>query len=93
MDLIAVERARSWRSVLFFLSSQAFESSTCAIFETMLAPAAISDQPMFQIQGTLGEIIIDGFEGGCTVHTLGKGDVKVAKQICHEGWDASYVGE
>jgi hypothetical protein len=31
---------------------------------------AISDQPFFSIQGSLGEIVIDGFEGGCRLYAL-----------------------
>ena len=33
-----------------------FSSGKSAIFETMLAPAAISDQPFFTLQGTRGEV-------------------------------------
>mmetsp|Transcript_16959 Transcript_16959/g.44152 ORF Transcript_16959/g.44152 Transcript_16959/m.44152 type:complete len:146 (-) Transcript_16959:180-617(-) len=71
-----------------------FESGKSAIFESMLAPRGISDQPFFSLQGTLGEITIDGFSGGCTLHTLDPAtDAPVAVELCNEGWDAGYAGE
>jgi len=47
-----------------------FASGKSAIFESILAPGAISDQPFFQVQGTAGEIVIDGFEGGARMYTV-----------------------
>eukprot|EP01045_Picozoa_sp_COSAG04_P011540 COSAG04_NODE_744_length_10648_cov_52.358233_12_plen_51_part_00 len=41
-----------------------FSSGKGAIFESILAPTAISEQPFFSIQGSKGEIVIDGFGGG-----------------------------
>merc|ERR1712039_623411 len=72
-----------------------FQSGQSAIFESMLAPKAISDQPFFTIQGSLGEIVIDGFEGGCRLYTLGgkDGTEKVETELCHMGRDAGYSGE
>ena len=55
----------------------------------MLAPGAISDQPFFTVQGTLGEITINGFDGGghvCTVAPDGTSTTTVA--IDKVGWDA-----
>eukprot|EP00747_Dinoflagellata_sp_TGD_P038686 gnl/TRDRNA2_/TRDRNA2_139821_c1_seq1.p2 gnl/TRDRNA2_/TRDRNA2_139821_c1~~gnl/TRDRNA2_/TRDRNA2_139821_c1_seq1.p2 ORF type:complete len:115 (+),score=23.38 gnl/TRDRNA2_/TRDRNA2_139821_c1_seq1:25-345(+) len=54
----------------------------------MLAPEAISDQPFFTIQGSLGEIVIDGFAGGCRLYTPAG-----TEELCREGWDAGYAGE
>lgn len=71
-----------------------FQSSKSAVFETMLAPKAISDQPFFVLQGSLGEIVVEGFGGGCTLHTLcPETDKPVSRELCREGWNASYVGE
>ena len=70
-----------------------FASGKVAVFESMLAPRAISDQPFFRLQGTLGEIVIEGFDGGCTLHTLDSSGAKVVRELCREGWDAGYVGE
>ena len=69
-----------------------FESGKTAIMESVLAPKGISEQPFFSIQGTLGELVIGGFGGGCTLHTV-EDDVQVSKELCHEGWDAGYAGE
>lgn len=75
-----------------------FRSGKSAIFESLLAPKAISDQPFFTIQGTLGEIVIDGFAGGCRLYRqqdakgAGAGETAVA-ELCHRGWDAGYEGE
>lgn len=66
-----------------------FDNGRAAIFESLLAPGAISDQPFFTIQGTEGELVLDGFAGGATLHTTGGG----AEVLCREGWDASYRGE
>lgn len=76
-----------------------FESGKSAIFETMLAPQAISDQPFFVLQGSEGEIVIDHGQGRCTLHTLAKDtNAPVTTVLCRSGdidtgWDASYVGE
>jgi predicted dehydrogenase len=73
-----------------------FGSGKTCIFESLLAPGAISEQPFFSVQGTTGEIVIDGFEGGCHVYTAGGGDGGGAaerKTICKQGWDAGYNGE
>lgn len=78
----------SWSQHIF-----AFESGKSAIFESMLAPQAISDQPFFTVQGTLGEIVIDGFAGGCRCYTLAEDGTQVEKELCREGWDSGYLGE
>ena len=70
-----------------------FRSGRVAIFESMLAPSGIADQPFFRLQGTLGELVLDGFGGGCTLHTLDADGTKVAREVCREGWDAGYAGE
>ncbi|CAE8604835.1 unnamed protein product, partial [Polarella glacialis] len=70
-----------------------FKSGKGAIFESLLAPKAISDQPFFTIQGTLGEIVMDGFGGGCRLYTQGPGGEAVVTELCKEGWDAGYTGE
>jgi len=70
-----------------------FESGKGAIFESMLAPRGISEQPFFRLQGTKGELVLDGFEGGCTLHALDAAGAKVERELCREGWDAGYVGE
>jgi predicted dehydrogenase len=71
-----------------------FESKKAAIFETMLAPKAIADEPFFVLQGTEGEIVVEGFGGGCTLHTLAPGtNEPLARELCRVGWDASYIGE
>ena len=47
-----------------------------SIFEGILVPSAIGQQPFFVIQGTLGEIVIEGWPkaGPCKLHTEnGKG--------------------
>ena len=62
------------------------------VFESLLAPDAISDQPFFTIQGTKGEIVIHGFEGGCDLHQTCE-DRPVKERICDRGWDAGYEGE
>ena len=70
-----------------------FASGKVAVFESMLAPRGISDQPFFRLQGTLGELVLDGFGGGCTLHTLDESGAKVARLLCKEGWHAGYAGE
>ena len=69
-----------------------FRQGTSAIFETMLAPEGISEQAMFAIQGTLGEIVCSGYGGGCSVNTV-VGGAQVSREVCKEGWDASYAAE
>lgn len=39
------------------------------MFESVLAPGAISDQPFFVIQGSKGEIVLNGFDGGGALYT------------------------
>lgn len=70
-----------------------FTSGKVAGFESMLAPKAISDQPFFQIQGSEGEIVIDGFGGGARLYTADDSDQVVCKEFCHEGWNAGYERE
>jgi predicted dehydrogenase len=69
-----------------------FASGKSAIFESMLAPTAIADQPFFHVQGTEGEIVIDGFGGGLRLFTA-EGEQTVCKEICKEGWDKGYHAE
>jgi len=74
-----------------------FESGASGVFESVLAPGAISDQPFFQIQGSTGEIVIDGFEGGARMFTIEAG-VMVCTDLNEGfdgqiGWDTGYVGE
>lgn len=78
----------SWSQHIF-----SFKSGKSAIYESMLAPKGISDQPFFTIQGSLGELVLDGFEGGCHLHRLSPSGEAVVSEICHEGWDAGYRGE
>jgi len=78
-----------------------FKSGRSAIFESLLAPQAISEQPFFSIQGSLGELVLDGFGGGCHLHRAGPsssvegapGGPTKAVELCHEGWEAGYRGE
>jgi predicted dehydrogenase len=70
-----------------------FESGSSASFETLLAPSAISDQPFFRIQGTKGELVIDGFEGGLHHYHANEHEETVCTTICKEGWDAGYADE
>ena len=70
---------------------------TC-IFWANLTPfslKAISDQPFFWIQGSLGEIVIDGFGGGARIYLPGgeSGEETVVREFCKQGWDAGYAGE
>jgi predicted dehydrogenase len=56
---------------LIFPPTQAllrFKSGVVAVFEAMLAPQAISDQPFFSLQGTKGEIVFGGFDGKVTLY-------------------------
>eukprot|EP01050_Picozoa_sp_SAG11_P026854 SAG11_NODE_6585_length_1283_cov_1.198480_1_plen_133_part_10 len=69
-----------------------FGSGVTAIFEAVLAPSAIADQPFFVIQGSKGEIHIDGFEGGGRLYTLGSETVETTP-LKKVGWDASYALE
>ena len=76
-----------------------FESGVSAVFESVLAPGAISDQPFFQIQGSKGEIVLDGFEGGGRVYTIddgaaaeGDGGSGKSPMVCtdiNEGFDGA----
>ena len=77
-----------------------FVSGKSAVFEAVLAPHAISDQPFFQIQGDLGEIVLDGFGGGVYLYTgdpSGSGPSanpfgsKV--ELCRCPWDGAYEEE
>ena len=74
-----------------------FTSGITAVFEGMLAPSAISDQPFFVIQGTEGEIVLDGFAGGGRIYTIGESGMEVAGINAGfdgpVGWDSGYVGE
>jgi predicted dehydrogenase len=83
-----------------------FKSGVSAVFESVLAPGAISDQPFFVIQGTEGEIVLDGFEGGGRVYTINKSEATSAANggamLCTDinaghsgpvGWDTGYRGE
>jgi len=70
-----------------------FKTGKSAIFESLLAPEAISEQPFFTIQGTKAELVLDGFEGGCYLHKAGD-DGKIERiELIKEGWDAGYSGE
>lgn len=74
-----------------------FENGVTAVFESVLAPGAISDQPFFVIQGSKGEIVIDGFAGGCRLYTVVEGapvttDLN-ADRMGPVGWDTGYTGE
>jgi UDP-N-acetyl-2-amino-2-deoxyglucuronate dehydrogenase len=74
-----------------------FTSGITAVFETMLAPSAISDQPFFVIQGSKGEIILDGFAGGGRIYTIGETGMHITDindgYDGLVGWDSGYVGE
>ena len=70
-----------------------FGSGKTASFESMLAPKAISEQPFFRIQGSLGEIVIDGFGGGARLYSVGDSDQVVSTEFCHAGWDVGYQRE
>ena len=60
----------------------------------MLAPGGISEQPFFCVQGSAGELVIDGFSGGCHLHTAsGEAGSPASRTLCHEGWDVGYRGE
>jgi len=77
-----------------------FDSGVTAVFEALLAPRAISDQPFFVLQGTLGEIVIDDFDGGARMYTLEGSALKVTdlnegvpRGDPRVGWCTGYVGE
>ena len=70
-----------------------FDSGKAAGFESILAPTAISEQPFFRIQGSLGEIVIDGFGGGARLYTANESEEVVCTEFCHAGWDAGYAHE
>ena len=62
-----------------------FVSGKTAIFESILAPKAISETPFFTIQGTRGEIVINGLmtEGGATIYkpdSSGQSTVVIARK-------------
>ena len=62
----------------------------------MLAPHAISDQPFFQIQGDLGEIVLDGYAGGVYLYTgdpSGSNSFSTKTELCRAHWDTSYEEE
>lgn len=74
-----------------------FESGVTAIFEAILAPGAISEQPFFCIQGTKAEVQIDGFAGGARLFTIQDGKM-IEEDLNGEfsgaiGWDTGYAGE
>ncbi|CAJ1326980.1 unnamed protein product [Effrenium voratum] len=74
-----------------------FDSGVTAVFESILAPGAISEQPFFVIQGSSGEIVLDGFAGGGRVYTVAEGRVletEINADFCGPvGWDTGYAGE
>jgi predicted dehydrogenase len=74
-----------------------FEGGASAVFESVLAPAAISEQPFFVVQGTKGEIVLDGFGGGGRVYTMGEGGLTCADINAGwdgpVGWETGYAGE
>ena len=70
-----------------------FRNGRSASFESMLAPKAISEQPFFRIQGSLGEIVIHGFGGGAQLYSVGESGQVVCHEFCHAGWDAGYAHE
>eukprot|EP00927_Polykrikos_kofoidii_P067367 TRINITY_DN62862_c0_g1_i1.p1 TRINITY_DN62862_c0_g1~~TRINITY_DN62862_c0_g1_i1.p1 ORF type:complete len:390 (+),score=66.10 TRINITY_DN62862_c0_g1_i1:78-1247(+) len=63
-------------------------------FEGILVPSAISNQPFFVIQGSKGEIVIDGWPNAapCKLHTEGA-DGLVTTELSNRGWDEGYTGE
>lgn len=72
-----------------------FKSGKSAIFESILAPGAISNQPFFSIQGSKGEIVLDGFEGGGRMYTEdaeAEGGLRCTP-LRTEGWASGYAGE
>ena len=38
-------------------------------------------------------MVVGGFEGGCHCHTLDAAGAPLVRELCHQGWDAGYVGE
>ncbi|CAK9041234.1 unnamed protein product [Durusdinium trenchii] len=74
-----------------------FECGVTAVFEAILAPGAISEQPFFVIQGTKGEVVLDGFAGGGRIYCIQDG--KMMEQDINRdysgpvGWDTGYAGE
>ena len=73
-----------------------FSSGQSAIFESVLAPNAISDQPFFVLQGTKGEIVLEGFHGEVYSYTGEPTDFKTYGDktlICKNHWDNSYADE
>ena len=45
------------------------------------------------MQGTKGELVLAGFEGGCLCHTANEEGATTTEELCHVGWDAGYMGE
>ena len=73
-----------------------FASGQVAVFESILAPLAISDQPFFVLQGTQGEIVLEGFNGEVNLYTGVPTKTKTygeRKLICKSHWDSSYEEE
>lgn len=77
-----------------------FTSGVTAVFEAILAPGAISEQPFFVVQGSEGEIVIDGFAGGARMYTVAEGRLRetdlnegVPPGDPRVGWDTGYAGE
>ena len=73
-----------------------FSSGQSAIFESVLAPNAISDQPFFVLQGTKGEIVLEGFHGEVYSYTGEPTDFKTYGDktfLCKNHWDNSYADE
>ena len=74
-----------------------FKSGQTAVFESVLAPSAIGDQPFFSLQGTKAELVLTGFDGAVHLYsgeptrpdaTYGQ---KTTLATCH--WDLSYTEE
>ena len=73
-----------------------FSSGQTAIFESILAPNAISEQPFFVLQGTKGEIVLEGFHGEVYSYTGEPTDFKTYGDktlLCKNHWDNSYADE
>eukprot|EP00656_Telonema_subtile_P035859 TRINITY_DN39816_c0_g1_i1.p1 TRINITY_DN39816_c0_g1~~TRINITY_DN39816_c0_g1_i1.p1 ORF type:complete len:310 (+),score=75.79 TRINITY_DN39816_c0_g1_i1:258-1187(+) len=76
-----------------------FSSGASGMFESILAPGAVSDQPFFVVQGTQGEIVIDGFQGGARMYTVDPSgglcctDLNQGLDPSQVGWNTGYVGE
>ena len=75
-----------------------FVSGKSATFEAIIAPHAISDQPFFQIQGDLGEIVLDGFGGGVYLYSGdpsggGPSTFGTKLELCRCPWETAYEEE